>query len=377
MAMYIPQGVGGGGNSGNSNTTISGGSSSNSFTAEDLLSLSNAGDADGIIRRVSGSTQAGPESCTIVLSASDLGLPSGGSVRLVISEIDYDVIVSADANGTVTFEVPLIQVESTITVELCVMDASDTVLWYGSKTQQVRDGVNLDVTLESQVQTPVSKIGSKAAPDAVGDIVFNDGSAEPYSAGLTLTDEQKAAAVAVIFDAASKKGVGLNQGTNLKWAASGTTGSTKNIPQFATVRLSGTDSDPSSAVFSGAGAADGSGSLAIFRAAVGATSGVALNATDYGAWAFVEGYAATAGLTGTYASGWYMPSIAELCTLYQAKTTVNYALNTIGATWVSDSYWSCSQLDTYGDTAWTLDMWTGFGRNDKYNEKKVCVIRAF
>lgn len=57
-------------------------------------------------------------------------------------------------------------------------------------------------------------------------------------------------------------------------------------------------------------AADGSGSLASFRTAVGATDGVALSTTDYPAWAFVENYATTAGLTGTsYADGWYMPSV--------------------------------------------------------------------
>lgn len=43
--------------------------------------------------------------------------------------------------------------------------------------------------------------GTKApgVAKAVGDIVFNDGSATPYTATLTLTPEQKAAAIAVIF----------------------------------------------------------------------------------------------------------------------------------------------------------------------------------
>jgi hypothetical protein len=50
------------------------------------------------------------------------------------------------------------------------------------------------------------KFGTWSAPYEVGDIVFSDGSATPYTANLTLTDEQKAGAIAVIF----YKGSGLN-----------------------------------------------------------------------------------------------------------------------------------------------------------------------
>ena len=48
-------------------------------------------------------------------------------------------------------------------------------------------------------EPPVTYIGSKTPTEtkAVGDIVFTDGSASPYNDELT--DEQKAAAIAVIF----------------------------------------------------------------------------------------------------------------------------------------------------------------------------------
>ena len=87
-----------------------------------------------------------------------MGLPSGGTARLVIEEIAYDVTASADADGNVTFVVPLIQVGATVTVELSVMDANGTLLWYGSKTGQANDGFNLDITLESQVAPPAEVI---------------------------------------------------------------------------------------------------------------------------------------------------------------------------------------------------------------------------
>lgn len=56
------------------------------------------------------------------------------------------------------------------------------------------------------------KIGEWEGAYEVGDIVFTDGSATPYSKTLTLTNEQKAAAIAVIF----YKGTGLNSYVNHK-----------------------------------------------------------------------------------------------------------------------------------------------------------------
>ncbi len=223
------------------------------------------------------------------------------------------------------------------------------------------------------------QIGSKAAPDAVGDIVFSDGSAEPYDVDLTLSTEQANAAIAVIYDATDMKGVGLQQGTGKKWAPYRGNGYSKIS---ALVCTPSTD-NPAYASFSGL--TDGSGSLATFRTTVGATEGIFLGDTDYPAWAFVEGYATTAGLTGTYADGWYMPSIAELCTLYKARTTVNNALGKIaGAAQLSGDYWSCSQVNDlesmYDSCAWSMQF--GAGSIYKYSSKSstdynCCVIRAF
>ena len=81
-------------------------------------------------------------------------------------------------------------------------------------------------------EPPVTYIGSKTPTEtkAVGDIVFTDGSASPYNDELT--DEQKAAAIAVIFyvgdenDTLGAKtlGVGLiterTNGMGLQWCLS-------------------------------------------------------------------------------------------------------------------------------------------------------------
>lgn len=55
-------------------------------------------------------------------------------------------------------------------------------------------------------QEITGKLGKYNSPYEVGDIVFSDGTATPYSESLTLTTEQKAAAIAVIF----YKGTGVN-----------------------------------------------------------------------------------------------------------------------------------------------------------------------
>ena len=226
-----------------------------------------------------------------------------------------------------------------------------------------------------------NRIGNKPAPDAVGDIVFNDGSAMSYTDFNNLDtatqNAKKTDAIAVIFDATNKLGVGLVQGSSLRWAADGTTGNNTNITALQATLDSG--SSANDYVFSGNGASDGSGSLAKFRAAVGAIDGTNLNSTDYPAWAWIESYAATAGLTGTYATGWYMPSIKELCDLYKVKNTVNNSISkTSGTQMVTSSYWSSSQYASYDYYAYFLSFTDGgCNPSNKSNYSDMCAVRAF
>jgi hypothetical protein len=211
---------------------------------------------------------------------------------------------------------------------------------------------------------------------AVGDIVFNDGSAIAYNDN-DIGSVDLTAAVAVIFDDTNKLGVGLQQGTNLSWADVASVGYPTKIDTLAASKTGGTTA--TDAVFSGA--TDGSGSLTKFRTAVSATDGASLSAADYPAWAFVEGYATNAGLTDTpYESGWYMPSIAELCKLYQAKTDVNNALDKIGVTKLSDTvgYWSSNQSSSTNTQSWAIALWSGNqDTTAKSNQRSVCVIHQF
>ncbi|MBP5465740.1 MAG: hypothetical protein J6Y13_11285, partial [Treponema sp.] len=52
-----------------------------------------------------------------------------------------------------SFEVPKVETNKTVTIELSVLDANGTVLWYGTDTRQVKDGGNLQVSLKRQYWT--------------------------------------------------------------------------------------------------------------------------------------------------------------------------------------------------------------------------------
>jgi hypothetical protein len=304
---------------------------------------------------------------TVTYSVTVDGAITGGAVGS-----DKTTGVSAGETVTLTITRDGGKVLDTLTVKDASNNAvATTAVVAGTSYTFTMPESNVSVTATFKAAT----LGSKAAPDAVGDIVFNDGSAEAYSDSLTLTTEQIAGAVAVIFDAASKKGVGLRLGTG-KWAATGTPGCTTTISTLAATKDGGSGADD--AEFSGAGATDGSGSLTTLKTDASITD---YNATNYPAWDFVENYATTAGLTGTYENGWYMPSIQELCKLYQVRTDVNSALSKItGATQLPTSgvCWSSSQSASDSDKVWVVNFGAGgFFSHFKYYSSSFFAVRAF
>ncbi len=229
---------------------------------------------------------------------------------------------------------------------------------------------------------------TKTAPDAVGDIVLSDGTAVAAENAASMSDAQKAAAVAVIFyagsadDALGEKvlGVGLQNTrgestTTLAWYTSSAEGYSTNITALQCTQTAAVTAD--TATFTGT--TDGSGSWATLCAAVSDedTSG------NYPAWEWVNAYVANNGLSSTsYAENWYLPSIAELTMLYRAKATVNASLAAAGGTKISRSsyYWSSSQSASNDGCACNLYFGSGF-LGDFFksysNLNGVCCVRAF
>ena len=226
-------------------------------------------------------------------------------------------------------------------------------------------------------------IGTKSKPDAVGDIVFSDGSATPYSTDLTLSEAQKEAAVAVIYYAGSAEdvlgaktlGVGLKNtaGTDtLAWAKAGVNGFSTDI---TAIQCKPSSEEAATATFTGD--LDGSDNWKALCDAVSdeGTSG------NYPAWEWVNAYATTANLTDDYASGWYLPTVAELSMLYRAKDTVNSALEAAGGMKIADAvYWSSSQPASESERAWLVWFNDGYLAYDYKNYDwyySVCTVRAF
>ena len=225
-------------------------------------------------------------------------------------------------------------------------------------------------------------LGTKApgVAKAVGDIVFNDGSATPYTAELTLSDEQKDAAIAVIFkvDGGKTLGVGLKHNrSGLAWCTKDAKAYNKNIE---TIQCPASG-DAGNLTFTGD--TDGSDNLEQIASFL-TTAGLADDTTDpskYPAFYFAKNYKNTAtNLGAAYGNGWYLPTVAELFDIWKVKATVDAASSLCGGSQFGDSYyWSSSQYASYVLTAYFLVFpngdWDHYYKNSNYNY--VCAVRAF
>ena len=225
-------------------------------------------------------------------------------------------------------------------------------------------------------------IGTKAPSEAkaVGDIVFTDGSATPYSADLTLTDAQKAAAIAVIFYVGtdcSNNSTSRNLGVGLAQNQSGSAWCLNSANAYNVNITTIQESDK-----------DGSDNLSQIGEFLDDNDDT--DAADkYPAFYFAKNYASQTGsnVSGTdYADGWYLPAKAELQKIYDILSTVNNALPACGGTTFDTSvlYWSSSQDASSDDRAYFLHFGTGEWGNyrKKYDSMLdtsiyVCAVRAF
>ncbi len=170
-------------------------------------------------------------------------------------------------------------------------------------------------------------LGTKSSPDEVGDIVFSDGSAIPYTSGMTLNSVQKSNAVAVVFYA----GKGLNDdgdttttrilgmpfskySSQAKWCIDGAEAYEKEMESVECVYSS------ESFIYSFTGDKDGRDSLIDMKSELeedGITSDINTESNYpafYAAQNFGTSIAAAAGTK--YENGWYLPTAAELYETY-------------------------------------------------------------
>lgn len=255
-----------------------------------------------------------------------------------------------------------------------------------------------------------AKIGSKAPSEAkeVGDIVFSDGSATPATELSSLTNEQKAKAIAVIF----YKGTGLNNEGNTtiertlgvglahgnKYWCNGAQAENVNIEE---IQCPATEILGS---YSFTGWKNGNNNImeiALWLQNAGkpddtGTNEGSINKDDpaaaallYPAFYFAENYYLET-LSGdlsprlyeandTLKTAWYIPSIAELYQLYLYRETINTVSAALGGgTFGSKDYWSASQSDGNYDMAMYLNFDNGLVEEySKSTLQNVCAIHDF
>ena len=198
----------------------------------------------------------------------------------------------------------------------------------------------------------------------VGDFVLKDGTI--LSKDKT-PEKDTVAAVIVRADTLTKPALGVgivhNNQSGFKWCKKSAAGYEIDISALVGDETSGY--------------MDGSDGWDKLKAAC---SDAKNNPENYPAWNYSLTYAETNGLTGDLATGWYLPTVAELYTIYQNKTAVNESLSKVGgSTFGTSWYWSCCQGPSGINIARVLSFDLGYMYNNaKYDYGKVvCSVRAF
>ena len=226
------------------------------------------------------------------------------------------------------------------------------------KAIAVKDGMN-----DSAVASASYTIKPDYSKCAVGDFVLKNGTVLSKDE----TPEKDTVAAVIVRAAADGKpalGVGIVRNRSLlAWCTSSAAGYSTNITALQGDKTSDYT--------------DGSDGWEKLKAAC---SDASSNPGNYPAWNYCRNYGANNGLTGDLATGWYLPTVAELYTIYQNKAAVDASLSNVGgSTFGTSYYWSCCQRPSYKDYALGLR----FDRGDMYNGRKdwnnqyVCSVRAF
>ncbi len=196
---------------------------------------------------------------------------------------------------------------------------------------------------------------------AVGDFVLKDGT-------ILSKDEtpESGTVAAVIVRAATNDKPSLGVGivhNGLAWCTSSAAGYSPNI-----TALQGDNTS---------GYTEGSDGWEILKEAC---SDAESNPENYPAWNYCRNYGANNGLEGDLATGWYLPTVAELYTIYQNKTAVDTSLTKAGGSQFGTKwYWSCCQDPSDDNDARVLIFFDGgmlFDTKDT-NNNYVCSVRAF
>ncbi|MCR5621227.1 MAG: hypothetical protein K6G18_05160 [Treponema sp.] len=247
--------------SGNSPDASSSADDGKQYTAQDIVDLSNTDNTESIVAIFmgGGTGDSTAQTDTVTLNADDIGLPAGGTATLTIqgSGINYTMAATADANGTITYEIPAIATGSEITVTLTVKAADGTMLYTGSNTKTVSGGqFQMDIQLARQFWTLPASIRGKASPAVIAYKISSADSDSVLFSAEGLEDAPEGAVFSYSWKDAS--GAELGTGATLTRTVSELLGGaipTGDITKTFTVTVSYTDASGSTVTSSGSASA--------------------------------------------------------------------------------------------------------------------------
>ena len=289
---------------------------------------------------------------------------------------------------TITSTVTEVTVDSTINLTATVSpeNASDlTITWTSDNEEVAKVDSNGVVTgVSAGTATITAKAGEKSATVGitvnrkvvVGDIILQDLTIVS-SEGYAKNESNPAVAIVAGFNAkGAVLGLGLqSSGSCLRWAENGSTGYNTEFTDII-AKYSGSTSSG----YTFTGDLDGSNNWGVICSKD--PTGSANAKEKYPAFNFAANYGTTQGYTGDLATGWYIPSIAELYKVYQNKTTLQTSLDKVsGFTIGTSGYWSSSQSSVLDSSALLLMFDESeiviFGAMKDGFRYCVLVVRAF
>lgn len=218
----------------------------------------------------------------------------------------------------------------------------------------------------------------ETAPDysrcVVGDFILKNGSI--LSKGETPASGTVAAVIVrAAADGKPALGVGIVHSSGLAWCKKDASAYDIEITALAGDAVSGYME----------GYTDGSNSWELLVAACddlknATAETIETVAENYPAFNYCRKYGTTNGLTGDLANGWYLPTVAELKTIYQNKDVVDASLTKAGGSNFGTSYFlSCCQFPEYGiNNALGLQFDYGISNDGKKNSSGgICSVKAF
>ena len=183
----------------------------------------------------------------------------------------------------------------------------------------------------------------------IGDVILKDGTFVSYNDVSSMTSEQKAKAVAVIYGYRTEVteegtesyalGVGLEHSEGLAWCTESSPGYNINFTELASSCDGNYVYDEygnDKYVYQFTGNVDGSDDWEYICSMD--SVGTADPATYYPAWNYVINYGENKKFKGYYKTGWYMPSLKEIYKLYQSFNEINNIIQLSGGKKLTNNY---------------------------------------